>query len=91
MVDAFADKLATGEDIKRGQPVFALRNWLINGGPKLHNGSEQRATVEGVLNALFNHLGEQPLTLIKRGENGVKFFAAKQRGNVEKVRAHLGY
>jgi hypothetical protein len=80
-----AEKLATGEGLKKGDPILTLRNHLINrmmaGGHK-----NARAVAEWVGNAAYNHIQGNDLKTIKRGHNGLDFFRAKQRGNVERIR-----
>lgn len=88
----FASRLATGEDIKRGMPVYALRNALINGSAVTRSWTDRKAAlVECVGNSMHNTIIGEPITLLKRGVNGINFFRAKQRTNVEKITAALGY
>lgn len=85
----FAEKLAHGEGIKRGDPVYALRNHLINNSLP-GSGKSAMSACEWVANALYNQVNNNPLTLIKRGVVGLDFFRAKQRGNVDTIRAIIG-
>jgi hypothetical protein len=92
VVDEFACRVSSGESLKRGDSAFAFRQWLINGGHYLNGGSVmQEHEIEAALNCLLNTINGVPVLQIKRGDAGRKFFSAKQRGNVEKVRTQLGY
>lgn len=88
---AFAADLVSGENIKKGMPVFALRNYLINGGTVARTWTSHKETlIESVANAFHNAVNKESIVLIKRGALGLNFFRAKQRTNVEKVRLKLG-
>ena len=84
-----ASSLASGEGLKRGSPVLALRNHLIN--KMLAGGKSNSAAIaEWVGNTAFNYLQGAELVQVKRGHNGLDYFRARQRGNVEKVREIAG-
>lgn len=88
----FAKLLASGENISKGMPVYALRNYLIAGGVAARNWTERKEAMgESVINALWYHISNQPLNMIKRGDTNLKAFRQRQRQNVEKVRQIMGY
>lgn len=90
--DNFASQISNGENLKKGDPAFAFRAWLINSSQVAAGGScYQHFCIEGTLNCLLNASNSEAVLQVKRGEIGKKFFAAKQRGNVEKIRARLGF
>lgn len=89
-IDEFATMVGHGENLKRGQPAFTFREWLIKGVTGKAQSSVRRYVGESAFNAAYNHIHNNTLVMIKAGDNGWKFFAAKQRASVEKVRARLG-
>jgi hypothetical protein len=86
-VRLFTEQLVSGET-KRGQPVHALRNYLIN--------TERSSTDKGriypyhiVCNAVYSTILGEEVKVVKDGDKGLSFFRAKQRTNVEKVKLKL--
>jgi hypothetical protein len=90
-MDAFALAVVTGEQIKRGQPAYALRNYLLTqsyvspGG-----GSREQRIFTAALVAARHHVLGNPLSIIKPSDSGPAFFAEKQKGNVRKIREYCG-
>lgn len=82
----FMSSLSTGEDIKSGDPVYALREFIISKGVGGDNKGREYFS-EVVANAFVNTMKATSIRVIKAGSMGLDFLRSKQRGNVERVRA----
>lgn len=84
----FMRAMATGEEIKSGDPVYAVREHVIAKGA----GGDRTARLwftEALANAFYNTMKGTTIRLLKAGSLGVDWMRSKQRGNVEKVRQIL--
>jgi hypothetical protein len=93
-IEKLMSDLNSGAELKKNQPALTLRDWLTRGnfnyGTATGSGRRRKLYLsECVLNAAFNEVHQTPISMIKSGENGQKFFCQKQRANVEKVRVLL--
>lgn len=96
----FAEGLASGEGLKKSSSVLTLRNWIVNtagrgigrriGGPAGVSHIDRDVMAEIVLNMVYAHIEDRPLTQVRRAEGGVEWFRAKQRTMVARVAEILG-
>lgn len=97
----FAEGLASGEHLKKGDPALTLRNWIINSAGRgigkrggLSGGVsgviDRGVMTEVVLNMIYAHIEGRPLTVIRRAEGSLEWFRAKQRTMVSRVVEILG-
>lgn len=86
----FADKLITGEMIKRGQPVFALRSFLC--GNAIARGGFQKMlrTRNAVLNCALAYLNGEKVSRIDLSENGFLFFQARHLKTLNEIAEKAG-
>lgn len=75
-VTEFAQQIATGEMIKRGDPAFAFRNWINSDRSK---GVTTWSRALAALNACRYYVHNMPLTSIYTGESGYRASTAKRR------------
>jgi hypothetical protein len=85
-LDDFILQLDTGENIKRGDPAYALRNALINGG---HSTNFQEG-VYWVGTAAYYHVKKEQVKQLKISAIGIDFFSEKQPRMVGKIREAFG-
>lgn len=84
-------KLTTGEDMRSGNPVLTLRNWLTKGAHRtLHTGLRNEMLVGAAGNAIFNAIHGNKITMQKTGTNGIEWLRSKQRTNIVRIREALG-
>lgn len=88
-IEEFATAVATGELIKKGDPAYAWRNFLIEGSSEFLRAAYKRSAYEGLFNAMFNHVHKCKITTIKKGVQGVTFFVSAQRKFVELMRKDI--
>lgn len=85
----FIESICTGESIKLGDPVYALRQHLIERSQKAAREDRQQL-VEMVCNCFVHTMKATAVKIAKPGSYGIDILRTRQRGNVEKVRAILG-
>lgn len=86
-VQDFYQKLATGEDIRNGDPAMTCRRWLMNSVTKTGTLIEYR----GVLTCAMKHVLQEKLTKLYDTEHGYNFFLEKQRQSVSKLLGSCGF
>ena len=87
-IDDFAAKLASGEGVKRGMPVYALREHLISRG--VGSGTCERLwTIEMICNCFLHTIDGNELKQVKSGARGLDYMRSKQRKHAETIRAAL--
>ena len=82
-IEMFADSLATGENLKKGDPAHTLRNWMIS---NTSNKLVKRRKTEAqqiVLNACLAYVNGTSWGVIKTGMHGINFFRAKNRSFID--------
>lgn len=84
-----ADKLGHGNDLSSGDPILALRNWLINkyGGDR---GIEARTNKEQFFNGLYHAVLGGELKRVHIGGRGLEYFISKQQEEVGRIREMFG-
>lgn len=85
----FAKGIGNGENLKKGDPAFAVRNWLIGNAVKTMNAGYKRTAIEGILNAAYRQVRGEDAHMIKRGAVGLDYFKANERHFIEKMRTEL--
>ncbi|MFA9197247.1 MAG: hypothetical protein ACEQSM_06545 [Aliarcobacter sp.] len=93
--ESFIPKLFSGEMIKKGEPVFALRAWLLGGGDKRgENGSGGSQSSErirdAVLNCAFSELKKEKVSRVSLSKEGLCFFSEKQQRTLSEIAAFVG-
>jgi hypothetical protein len=86
-IEKFIDAFSTGENIKNGDPAFALRSHILKSTKKIYGnlgGHEKQVA----LCAMHHVLGTQ-VKQVKDTYSGLDFFADKQTRIVEEVRSIL--
>jgi hypothetical protein len=86
-VKDFYSKLATGEEIKSGDPAMTCRRWLMNSADKPGTLIEYR----GVLTCAMKHVLKEKLTKVYDTEHGYNFFLEKQRQTAKKTLLSCGF
>lgn len=85
------DRYVTGEDLHKGDPIHALRNFLLTS-PGSTGGSSAINRVRATLQALQKVVEKEPLKCIKsHSENGIAFFIKKQQPTFNKLLMVCGY
>jgi hypothetical protein len=79
----FINALATGENLKAGEPTLTLRNYLLNN--RLVGGTGSYVTGACFL-AAMRFLLKEPLRQIKHTSAGADFFIDKQKSNATKIK-----
>lgn len=88
--DAYV-QFVSGENLSRGNPMYALRNFLLSG-DRSYNGSAIHTVTRAVLLACHKHVIKESLTTIRASSDiGYTFFLEKQRPTVKKLLALCGY
>lgn len=85
----FIEALGSGENITRGDPAKAARDWLTNGSSISLTKHYKRGAIEGLMNAAYNSVLNNRLTSIRRGAQGVDYFTGKKRRTVATVREQM--
>lgn len=88
-VDEMSRKLGNGIDLRGGDPILALRNWLIDIGGS--NRGNDRAAKEMVLNALHHSLTGNQIKKVFIGVKGLDYFTSRQEKEIKKIRSLFGY
>ena len=84
-------KLTTGEDMRSGDPVLTLRNWLVKGAYRsMHTTLRNEVLIGATANAIFNAIHGNKITMQKTGPNGIEWLRSKQRTNIVRIREALG-
>lgn len=84
-IHLFAESLATGENLQKGDAAHTLRNWLIN---NTSNQLVKRRKTEAqqiVLNACLAYLNGNAWSKITNGMHGINYFRAKNRKFIDLV------
>jgi hypothetical protein len=82
----FALALATGENIKRGDPVYAVREALLNRAHLWTSKEGRFKLMQVIANAIYSTLRGSSLSLAKAGAQGLDHLLSKQKANVDAVR-----
>lgn len=81
----FMAALSTGEDVRRGDPVYHLRERIINAG--VGAGHVQRTVfLQCAANAFYNTLKGNEVRVLKSGTMGIDYLLGKQRQNIAKLK-----
>jgi len=88
-IEAFANQLGTGENIKKGDPAYSLRKWLESNSAAALGKAYKRGAFESVFNVLYAASKGTQISWIKKGVQGVQYFQAKERKFIEQVRAEI--
>lgn len=90
-VKAAYERFVSGEDLRRGDPVYCLRNFLLSA-PGVTGGSSTINRLRATLQALQKVVAQEQLLAIKsNSELGLAFFADKQRPTLNKLLIACGY
>jgi hypothetical protein len=81
----FMDGLSSGENIKRGEPIYALRELLISKRGNKGVSAARRAVMESTANCFYHAIKGNEVLSAKPGVQGIDFLLAKQKKNVEAV------
>lgn len=84
----FIEAFGSGENLSRGHPAKAARDWLTNGGVAIRS-SYRKHAIEGLLNAAYNSVVGNQLSTIRRGSQGVDYFTGKKRKFIISVREQM--
>lgn len=88
VANEFMTAMNTGEDIKRGDPVYALREYVISNG--FGNGvNEREHNLQLIANAFYHTIKGSTINVLKNGFHGIDFLRSRHRANSDKVREHL--
>lgn len=82
----FSLGLASGENIKRGEPIYALREHLITKHGQLTEEGRYRL-IETTANCFYNAVKGNEIIAAKPGAQGLDYLLSKQRKSVETVLA----
>lgn len=82
----FMQSVSSGEDIKSGDPVYAIREHIIAKGVG-GTGVEREWFCQAVANAFYNTIKGVSIRVVKAGSLGIDYLRSKQRGSVERVRS----
>jgi hypothetical protein len=84
-------RFVSGVDMKRDDPMYALRNFLLKRAGAT-NGNTYLYTSRAVLQALKRIVTKEPLSRIQSdSEGGYQFFEEKQRPTINKLMVACGY
>lgn len=81
----FTKQLATGENLKKGDPALTMRNWLINGDALYSLNNRKREAHECVMNCVAAYVKGNSYSIMRTGINGLSFFTARNRKFVDLV------
>lgn len=85
----FEKKYFSGESLKKGNPSFTLRNWMLEIRTK---GRNNRITIQkNTLTALYYHISNKELKKLIPSHQGYDFFLSKQRKTVNQIEDLLRY
>jgi len=84
-IESFTDHLATGENLKKGDPAYTLRNWLISNTSAQLVKRRKTEAQQIVLNACLAHLNKSTWSVIRNGMHGINYFRAKNRAFIDLV------
>lgn len=93
--ESFCKPLWSGEMIKKGQPVFVLRSWLLGGGMKredyVQGGFERVNRIAAVvLNCCLSEIKKEKITKVNFDKTAVLFYAEKQRKTFAEITSLVG-
>lgn len=83
-----AAKLGDGDDLKSGDPILTLRNWLIDSGGVVRK--DEKSCKEQIFNAIYHSLTGGTLKRVYIGAKGFDYFVSRQEKEVKKIRAMFG-
>jgi hypothetical protein len=83
-----ARKLGDGDDMKTGDPILTLRNWLIDIGGSIRN--KDRVSKEQFFNAIYHSLTGGTIKKVYVGAKGFDYFTSRQEKEIRKIRAMFG-
>jgi hypothetical protein len=89
-MDALLANLATGENLKVGNPAHTLREWLVSGSEH-HKGCYARARIEAALNICHHQVGGTPYRMPKSGTQGFNYFIPQERKLIESIRPEIAH
>ena len=87
-VSPFIEAFGSGENLVRGNPAKAARDWILNGSINIDK-SYKRGAIEGLLNAAYNGVNGGSISSVKRGAQGVDYFTGKKRRTVATLREQM--
>lgn len=87
----FIQNFSSGENLSKGDPALAARNWIINGNAHLTHRSYRYASVQALLNSVYNSIQGNKITQIKRGAQGSDYFLSRERKNVTTFREQFAH
>lgn len=87
-IDRFVEQLSSGEGVRRGMPVYALRERLILKG--VGGARKERAeSIEMVCNAYRHTVQGDTVSNVRSGNAGLEWIRAAQRKNIDKLTATI--
>lgn len=84
----FIEDFGSGENLSKGSPAKAARDWLLNGSSYFHN-AWKRPAIEGILNAAYNGVSGGSISSVKKGVQGSEYFLSKKRKFVATIREQV--
>lgn len=85
----FIARVGDGERLSKGEPAYALRNWLISKTSGHLSKSYKAGAFECVFNAMNAALVGTALSQLKSGQTGINIFKAKQKKFIDSVREEV--
>lgn len=87
-VSGFIDGFFSGENLSRGSPIMAAREWFINNGGGAMRAEQMRGATT-ILTAMHNALEGNERVILRKTQSGVDYFLTKNQKWVEVIRAEL--
>lgn len=82
----FVNQFGEGENLKKGNPAKATRDWILNRNGLAGHQSYRGGSIEALLNGVFNAIHGNEITQVKKGRQGLEYFLGRERKNVTTFR-----
>lgn len=85
---SFEDKYFSGEELKKGSPILAYRNFMFSKDPQGNRASRDLITTYA-FTAMMNHILQKSMKQFRTSDSGRMFFSKKQARTIDKVKEEL--
>jgi hypothetical protein len=84
-IEEFARSIASGENLKKGDPALTIRNWLINRNSASLIMRRKDEAQQIVLNACLCYIEKKQMPVLRQGLQGLSYFRAKNRQFIDMI------
>lgn len=87
----FEKKYFNGENLSKGDPILALRNYMLNRNENPRRGEASRIIVaQNTLTCIMHHITQNNISVVRHTLSGQDFFYNKQKSTINKMNELLG-